>query len=274
MTSAEAHPSIDVLAELVEGSLDEAVTSASQAHVDQCPTCQGVTEQLRGVSSALQQLPAEVAVPEHVSARLSAALAAEAAGSRTEAAGSRTEAAGTRAEAVAAGAEPASEDTGPVAWFRRRAPQALALAATVAVVGLVGYVVTIDDGSDTSTAGSQGDSGEEAAGSAEAESGPGARAQDEAVPDSADALAQSAPAQLEAQVEQVWESPAELAPNCGEALADELGMDVVGSVESGSGVLIVLSDQEDDQLRGEVVPTCGSTTAESLTSPVVIDIPR
>lgn len=269
MTSAEAHPSTDVLAELAEGSLDEAVTSDSQMHVDQCSACQAIMEQLRGVTAALRQLPAEVAVPEHVSARLSAALAAEAAGTGTQAAGTRAELAGR--------AEPAADDTGPVAWFRRRAPQALALAATVAVLGLVGYVVTTDTGgSDMSTAGSGGDSGEEAAGNAEADTGPGTLAQDRAAPETFldESAALGTTTELEAQVEQVWEQRTELAPGCGDALADELGLDIVGSVESGSGVLIVLSDQEGDQLRGEVVPTCGSTTAESLTSPVVIDIPR
>ncbi|WP_298323375.1 hypothetical protein [Haloactinopolyspora sp.] len=266
MSTTGPHPSSEVLAEYVEGSLTDDTTAVA-AHVERCSDCQDVMEQLNAVRVALRDLPAEQPVPEHVSARLSAAISAEAAG---------------RGESSGASVPGGDADPGTVAWFRRRAPRALALAASVAVVGLAGYVaVTSDDGGgDMTSAGSSGQAGE----SSELESGPKQhnQAQDEsevldddsAEPDSAGSgAAAPAPADLRSAVNDVWENDAELAPECGAALAAELGLSLVGSTDSGPGVLVVLEDEAAGQLHGHLVPTCGSTTTEELSVPVTLPRP-
>lgn len=68
MTPTEAHPPTHLLAELAEGVVDD--EGAVQAHVEQCPHCQSVVEQLGQVTVALRSLPAAVPVPGFVSARM------------------------------------------------------------------------------------------------------------------------------------------------------------------------------------------------------------
>ena len=260
MSTTDPHPSTEVLAEYVEGSLPDDTSAGTAAHVERCPVCQDVIEELNAVRTALRDLPAEQPVPEHVSARVFAAISAESAG-------------GVEASS---GVEAGDDDTGTVAWFRRRAPRALALAASVAVVGLAGYVaVTSGNGGDVSTAGDA-----EQAESSAVDAGPKQpnAAQDETnvLRDDADGAGTEVPdpAALRTATRDVWENRAELAPGCGEALAVELGLSLVGSAESGPGVLIVLEDESAGQLQGHVMATCGSTTPEELSAPVTLTRPE
>lgn len=263
MSTTEPHPSTAVLAEYVEGSLPDDTSARTAAHVEQCRACQDVIEQLDAVRAALRDLPPEQPVPAHVSARVFAAISAESASGREASSPVHTSDGGT--------------DTGTVAWFRRRAPRALALAASVAVVGLAGYVaVTSGNGGDLTTAGSS----DQAAESSDTDAGPNqpTKAQDETnvlrdeaagsgtdVPD---------PATLRTAARDVWETRAEFSPGCGDALAVELGLSLVGSADSGPGVLIVLEDESAGQLQGHLMATCGSTTSEELAVPVTLAQPE
>ncbi|WP_106538590.1 anti-sigma factor family protein [Haloactinopolyspora alba] len=244
------------LAEYVEGVLDDDSARSTASHVDECPTCRQVVDDLRGVPAALRDLPAEMPVPEHVSARLTAAIAAE------HARGSQTH---------------AGDDHGTVAWFRRGVPRAVAAAASIAVLGLAGYIAVGGDGGpdEATTAGSGAESLSESAGE-NAGSGPGPRvAEDGGSPldGQMQELEASTVTELEQATRGVWENRTEMAPGCGSALADQVGLELVGSVEHGSGVLVVLENPDAAQLEGRLVSTCGSTTAEALAAPVTVPVP-
>lgn len=264
MTTAGAHPPTHVLADLAEGVLDDAQAREVRAHVDDCPTCQATLDELAQVSVALRALPAELPVPEFVAARISHALAAERA---------------SGAAATAASADSASADDGTVAWFRRRLPQGLAAAASVAVLGLAGYVA-VDGGGGNDSDGA----GQPAAAEAQADDGaqdssgysmsaPSARqgtppVQDTPVPGEEQSV-DAAPEALEqtrliTAVTEVVQGDADPAgpDTCGEELADELGLPLVGATNVGSGVLVVLDDTA--TYDGWLITTCASTTNETM----------
>lgn len=257
MTPAGAHPAAHELAEFVAGTLEAEHATQVGSHARDCPVCQDIIAQLGHVSRTLSELPRELAVPEHVSARVVAALRAE------------------HATADAA-VSPAAEDSsgGDIAWFRRRAPQALAAAASVAVVALAGYVA-VSGGDDDQPTAADARAGESAAddsgagtdGRAAEESprtfGVGPRPRDSEVDREA----------LSDTVADVWEQRSEFAPGCGQRLGDELGQEIVGSTAVDFGVLVVLEDVDDAQLDGWLVPTCDSVSDEALTGPVVIPAP-
>ncbi|SDT68574.1 anti-sigma factor [Jiangella sp. DSM 45060] len=265
MTTAGAHPPTHVLADLAEGVLDDAQAREVRAHVDDCPTCQATLDELAQVSVALRALPAELPVPEFVAARISHALAAERA---------------SGAAATAASADSASADDGTVAWFRRRLPQGLAAAASVAVLGLAGYVAVGGGGGGNDSDGA----GQPAAAEAEApdeasafsQSTPSGVQRDgtpstamDTAPPAEDQSVDAAPEALEqtrliTAVTEVVQGDADPAgpDTCGEELADELGLPLVGATNVGSGVLVVLDDTA--TYDGWLITTCASTTNETM----------
>lgn len=265
MTTAGAHPPTHVLADLAEGVLDDAQAREVQAHVDLCRTCQATLDELAQVTVALRALPAELPVPEFVAARISHALAAE-------------RASGGDASAASAGSGSAGDGT--VAWFRRRLPQGLAAAASVAVLGLAGYVAVggggggndSDSGGQPAAAEAQADDGaEEAPGfSSQSDLGRGGPTDtmQEPAPTEEPSL-NAAPEELErtrliTAVTEVVQGEADPAgpDTCGEELADELGLPLVGATNVGSGVLVVLDDTA--TYDGWLITTCGSTTNETM----------
>ncbi|SDU32802.1 anti-sigma factor family protein [Jiangella alkaliphila] len=270
MSTPEAHPPTHVLADLAEGVLDDAQAGEVQAHVDQCATCQGTLAELAQVSVALRALPAELPIPEFVAARMSHALAAERS-SGGDAGGSDA------AESPDAGA-----GGGTVAWFRRRLPQGLAAAASVAVIGFAGYVAVESGGGDDSSGsgdaavaeGQAGDGDDDAGlefgtssdlgrgGSPSPTEDPPAAADDPytappGTPEHVD------PAEVTAAVEDVVQQRVEAVnETCGDDLSEELGLPVIGSTLVGSGVLVVLEDAT--TYDGWLLWTCSSRSNETL----------
>ncbi|TDD72245.1 hypothetical protein E1262_02685 [Jiangella aurantiaca] len=278
MTTAGAHPPTHVLAGLAEGVLDDAQAREVQAHVDQCLTCRATLDELAQVTVALRALPPELPVPEFVAARISHALAAERAGSSSV---------GNGAEGPAAGAE-----GGTVAWFRRRLPQGLAAAASVAVLGLAGYVAVEgggdDSGSDTAAdeaaAGAQAQTEDAAPGlgpslegsrlgapdttlqdtTSESPTGPGEEAYTST--DGADVDA----AELTASAQNVIRQRTAVNDTCGEKLAEQQGLPLVGSAYDFAGVVVVLD--ADTTYQGWLIDTCNSVDAGEIVPHV--DVPK
>lgn len=267
MSTPEAHPPTHVLADLAEGVLDDAQAGEVQAHVDQCATCQGTLAELAQVSVALRALPAELPVPEFVAARISHALAAE------------RSSGGDTGGSDAAESPDAGVGGGTVAWFRRRLPQGLAAAASVAVLGFAGYVAVeggggsdSDSAGDSAAAGAAEDEGADDAGAgfgtssdlgrggSPSPTGPPVAADEPytgtAAPEAID------PARLTAAVEDIVEQDATAGPNCGVELSEEVGLPVVGSDVFGSGVLIVLDGTE--TYDGWLLDTCHSFANATL----------
>jgi hypothetical protein len=267
VTGTEAHPPTHVLAELAEGVLDGAQAREVRDHVDQCLTCQAAIDELAQVTVALGALPAELPIPEFVAARISHALAAE-----------RSSGGTTAPVAAAAGAS--GSEGGTVAWFRRRLPQGLAAAASVAVVGLAGYVVVSGGTGGGDDSGSAGDSAEVAAGAAP--SGPpssvGSRIGPAPTDDdgAADAPAGTAysggqelatptrvdEAELRTAVADIVSERPTGGPNCGLELSEELGQPVVGAESFAAGVLIVLEGAT--TYDGWLLDTCHSYSTATL----------
>lgn len=208
--------------------------------------------ELAQVSAALRRLPAEVAVPEHVAERIAAALAAE----------------------TASGA-PVGQPGGTVAWFRRALPRTLAAAAAVGVIGFAGYLVGTSDGGDETTAGSQAESGslaesergapgpvtdgdDDAAGAAEAAPGPQIAAE---------------PGLIERQVADVWRHRSAVSDGCGQLLADDLRVALIGSAVVGDGVLVVVDTPDQNGLAGYLVSSCAASVDEAEGEPVVVPTP-
>lgn len=273
MTAAEAHPPTQVLAELAGGALDARQSREAQAHVDQCAQCQETLVRLTRVTATLREAPADVPMPEFVAARIGAALAAEHA-SRSEPVD------GTRGSDDG---DPAGGE-GTVAWFRRKLPASLAAAASVSVLGLAGYVAVTSGGGDS---GGDDSGGAEVAAGAAADSagettdgalsGQGrALPQDEqrdleAGPSTVYSQSEALQSPLASAVVEIWESRDQVVEGCGQTLADELGLELVGSRNEGSGVLVVL-DAGDGVLAGWRVPTCGDDSSQRITEPVEVPV--
>jgi hypothetical protein len=251
VTRTDAHPPDYVLAEFAEGALDDTYAAEVQAHAVHCARCQETLQRLSDVTQLLRTTPQEVPVPGQVSARISAALAAE--------------------SATAAHVAPMDEVTNvtsledrPVAWFRKRLPRVLAAAATAAVVGLAGYAVFSDGETPVPSA---GENREDAATEEDGDDSAGMERQDTppTVADAPDAMAEDANGDADALAEAalaVWADPAEVQPNCGQVLADDLDFELLGSTEVDGQVLVVLSDA--GELFGWTLPDCDSppTTGE------------
>lgn len=276
MSTPEAHPPTHELAELPEDTLPDARARELRAHVGQCLACQATLHEVSQVTVALRALPAELPVPEFVAARISHALAAERSSGGSGADGGST----------AAGAPAGGDAGGTIAWFRRRLPQALAAAASVAVVGLGGYVaLTGGGGSDSGgdTAAGAADSGViesqggEAAPAAPSGSGRNGSAQSGAAEEQNDELSTldggagefTTPTrsaidarELSAEVQGVVRENSSASTGCGQVLSDELGMPLVGSAAVGAGILVVLDGG--DSWDGWLLSTCNSLSTEEL----------
>lgn len=255
MSPADAHPPTHVLAELAEGVLDDTQEPEVRAHVDRCLACQTSLDELAQVTVALRGLPAERPIPEFVAARISHALAAE------------------RASGVPASADGA--DGGTVAWFRRRLPQGLAAAASIAVVGLAGYVV-VSGGAGGSGNDSAGDGAGVAVGTVpESPSSMGQRnapVQTDDVYGEQDLESGLDSAELQAAVEAVVQRSTTVSDTCGQTLSSELGMALVGTDTVGAGVLVVLDGG--DSYDGWLLSTCNSLSAEELEPHVEVQKPE
>lgn len=265
MKPTDGHPPIHALGELAEGVLEPAQAAAARAHVDACPECQDSLASLGTVTSLLRSAPS-VPIPAAVSARIAAALAAEADAASSPAAHGLS----------VVGASPADRDeaTGTVAWFRRRMPQALAAAASVAVVALGGYVVTTggqsDSGGDVPAAGAASDD-QAVAPNPSSEAGDGAVEQD--APHTYDNLDPAVgDLAVEAAIADVWNSRASLAEGCGATLAAATGDTLVGSADHAESVLVVV-ESSTGELTGWLVPDCGASTDQAIGEPVTIPTP-
>lgn len=249
------------LAEHAEGLLGAREAAAVEAHLLECDACRAIAADLASVTAILAAAPPTLRTPPHVVASLDRALADE----------------------VTKTPEPA-----PViqlSWFRRRAPQLLAAAATVGVLGFAGWAITSGSGDD--------DAGE----ATTAESGAGEEAGDDAAEggvaadsDLESAEEESAAAPLQAEDGELSEPPPELADqiraiaeqgpaergaygSCGLALADERDSELVGwattDVTGEAAVLVVVRSDDPAFVHGWVLPDCDATSGQALMDLVV-----
>jgi hypothetical protein len=116
--NATWHPDADLLADVEADLADDAAVSRVEAHLAECADCRALRERLATVTVALGSQPAP-RMPEEVSSRVLAALAAE-------------------PQPVAGAAVVALEQARPTRWRRLR--QGLAAAAAVAAIVGVGAV--------------------------------------------------------------------------------------------------------------------------------------
>jgi hypothetical protein len=254
------------LAEHAEGLLapDEAVVV--NAHLQQCETCQATAADLASLSGMLAAAPATLPTPEHVVARIDRAIMAERAPEREPA--------------------PVVE----LSWFRRRAPQLLAAAATVGVLGFAGWLAATggagDDAGEATDAGagvavpesSDQDAGDPADRGIEADDGPDTADEEAAAPLQAEGE-QAAPEladEIRAVVEQARTATGGADNTCGRLLADDVGLDLVGTATTEftgeTAVLVVVQGDDPALAYGWVVPACDATVDEALTQlPVELD---
>ncbi|MFJ9839032.1 hypothetical protein ACIRYZ_00945 [Kitasatospora sp. NPDC101155] len=151
---ADAHPSVEELADLAEGLIEPAGTAeALRRHLDGCAECRETVDALAEVQALLGAVEPEP-MPADIAARLDAALAQAA---RTEAADRPQEAAGTDrrtvtpAPPVRAAAAPSAPPSRPVSATgpgrprprprRRRAGLLLGATAVLAALGLGGALL-------------------------------------------------------------------------------------------------------------------------------------
>src|SRR5215207_1876064 len=159
----DGHLDATVLAEYDEGLLAPRRAIEVEHHLEGCANCSAVLGQLGQLRTRLAAEPGEIPMPAAVAARLDTALAAERAPFDQEAAPART---------------------ATVHPFRRRLPQLLAAAATVAGVAFAGYAVSTSGGNDsaqnaTGAQGSAESAQDESAGGGDA----GVAAEDLAAPE-------------------------------------------------------------------------------------------
>ncbi|WP_129664406.1 hypothetical protein [Phytoactinopolyspora endophytica] len=263
MTPADRHPPEYVLAELAEGVLEDDASMVSE-HVHGCASCQSVVSRLTEVTGLLRAAPDRLPMPSHISERINAALTEEAIVATAARERDEQQASVTDSQA----------SSGPVAWFRRRMPVALAAAAATALVGLVGYSLVNDDSPPdmTTSGGNMPDEESDDAdtdvdedrGESDTAVGAPPNEDDEAEEDAGAAEDDQGAAEPEAFSENmlaqavidVWEQRDEVEPGCGQVLASERGADLAGSAELGGEILVVLEDDED--LTGWIVNECGS----------------
>ncbi len=248
------------LAEHAEGLLEPDEAVSVDAHLQQCETCRATAANLALVTGLLAAAPATLPTPDHVVARIDRAIAAERAPAR----------------------EPAP--VVQLSWFRRRAPQLLAAAATVGVLGFAGWVATSggagDDSGEATDAGagevaqdSSGEAMDDDAAVAEPQAERGLDGADEAAPAPLRAQEDSSPPlddQVRSVVEQSRAAAGTAEDACGRRLADDLGLDLVGTasteVDGENAVLVVVQGDDPSSAEGWVVPACDATVGEALTT--------
>jgi hypothetical protein len=256
----DGHLDAAVLADYDEGLLTPPQASDVEDHLAGCPTCSAVLEQLGDVRARLSQAPAAIEMPTAVAARIDQALAAE----RAQL---------DRGTAVSA-------RTATVHPFRRRLPQLLAAAATIAAVALAGYVVSTSGGGNDSGAGVTSAEGGAESGDLDESGAGGGTATDLAGTERGSALPVPAPAERTTLTEQIQAIAAaeqadgrdavapQLAGDCGLRLADQLETKLIGVTQTDVGqpgaVLVVVDADEPGLARGFVLPECGADAAEAL----------
>ena len=212
----DGHLDATVLAKYDEGLLTPPQANEVEAHLAQCASCTAVLGQLAAVRARLAAAPPNITMPASVAARIDDALAAEREQRDHEIVPART---------------------GTVHPFRRRIPQLLAAAATVAAIGFAGYVISISgDGDETAENATVAEGGAHAGDSDDDGAGRGATDEEAAGGEAAapDAL-RPAPDERTALTEQIQaiassdfagggdSTPQRLADDCGRMLARELG---------------------------------------------------
>lgn len=263
------------LAEHAEGLLAQPVADSVEAHLRDCPQCRQTWAALETVTARLAAAPRTLPTPSDVVDRLERALAAEAGAPRATAA-----------------AEPDPAPVVQLSWFRRRAPQLLAAAATVGLLGFAGYAISTSGQGDDSAAeiatADAPDTGEAAPPVENDEDGAAGPEllSEEAAEDSAtgplSADPQAAPGDDALEVEirglvgraRAGAAP-EMAVQCGQPLADAQGAALVGTAPTrllGDGAVLVVLDVGRSTVQGWVLPTCAATAEEALAGPRLVTI--
>jgi anti-sigma factor RsiW len=254
--TTDGHLDTGVLAEYDEGLLDEPAASRVAEHLAQCPTCSATVQRLGDVRLRLGDAPVPP-MPAAVSGRIDAALAAE---------------------RPVRSRDASREPLATVHPLRRRLPQLLAAAATVAAVGFAGYVVSTSGGGDDSASIATGGGGAEAA---DEDSGADSGAAEQDAAESAP-VPPPAPDQRTALTQQIQAVAAEhslaagptaldsrLAADCGITVARDLGTELIGVAPTDLGdpgaVLVVLEAEQPGQATGVVVPSCDAAITDALT---------
>jgi hypothetical protein len=261
----DGHLEVAVLADYDEGLLAPPRATEVEDHLAGCASCSAVLGRLGDVRTRLSQAPAEIEMPAAVAARIDHALAAEREQLDREA----------RARARTATVHP----------FRRRLPQLLAAAATVAAVAFAGYVVSTSGGGDDSGAAVTSAEGGGAESADVDESGAGggtdlsgeesgsalrvpAPAERTTLTKQIQAIAAVAPADGQAEAEERNTLAPQLVADCGLALADQLETQLIGVTNTDVGqpgaVLVVVETDDPGVAKGFVLPECGAGAAEAL----------
>jgi hypothetical protein len=259
--TTDGHLDATVLAEYDEGLLDARHSTQVADHLAGCASCSAVLGQLGDVRARLAGAPAEIEMPAAIAARIEAALAGERSQPDREA---------------------TSVPTATIHPFRRRLPQLLAAAATIAAVGFGGYVVSMsgggDDSAESATSAQGGTDAEEEDGGAGGDSQNDLAAGGEVTEEES----QPAPAELRTELtDQIQavvstartggddSTSQRLADDCGVALAGELGQPLIGVAETDLGapgaVLVVVEADGPGLARGFVVPACTAESNDALT---------
>ncbi len=199
------HVDAETLARFRQGELSPRRNSRIGSHLAGCPRCSALNEDLAGVTTLLASVPPPP-IPEHLTARIHSALAAEAARRATVAAGSAPAALAGAAAAVGTPGPAASTAAGPPApqdpsrrprheragggWGRTRLPRlsspaALRVAAAAAAIVIIaggGYEIIAHVGGSSTGSGAAASRSSAASGSPSSGVAPNARALGPALP--------------------------------------------------------------------------------------------
>lgn len=271
------------LAEHAEGLLEPEHADAVEAHLGSCERCRRSAAALESVAAQLAAAPSELPTPPDVTARLDRALVAE------------RERLGTAGQAADDGG---SAPVLQLGWFRRRAPQLLAAAATVGVLGFAGYAIAtsgLGGGSDSESGAMEIASDQAGDRDAPAEDG---AVEDDAADEEAATLQEESADETDAPPragapEALYSSDAleaevralvgrvnagaevDAEPGCGMVLAEELGLDLVGSAPTkvtGEDAVLAVVEVTDSVVGGWVLPGCDASSDGALSEPRLVSI--
>lgn len=247
------HLTYDEIADYAEGLLDPAGQSAAASHLSACPECSAVQEQLTSVSSLLAAAADRGPLPEHVAARLEAALADEG-----------------RQAACPSDTATETGSSGKPTW-RRWAPRVLSAAAAVALV-FFGFTL-----GQRSTGGDDSESASDAAGSSgevhERAGEPEALSDGAARDDASPMIGLGDPAVVEATAKEILAAPGrdEVQAGCGAAIGEAFDREVLGSSPidwAGTSAIVVVVTPPANSVgldaEAFVVPSCASDPADAL----------